>query len=43
MDFDSKDEDWMNIKSMINNWGISHTSLEEVFMKVISEGKKKKI
>ncbi len=36
MDFGSEDDnEWMRIKELITNWGISHTTLEEVFMKVI--------
>ena len=35
MDFEPEDEDWKSIKDLIINWGISHTTLEEVFMKVL--------
>ena len=36
MDFDhAVDSDWCDIKELIEQWGISHTTLEEVFMKVI--------
>ena len=40
MDFDSDDESWMVIKNLIHDWGVSHTSLEEVFMKVIHSSNK---
>ena len=35
MDFEPEDKDWEAIKDLITDWGISHTTLEEVFMKVI--------
>ena len=43
MDFDSDDESWMVIKNLIHDWGVSHTSLEEVFMKVIHSSNKQNL
>ncbi len=34
MENQSEDPEWLAIKELIKDWGISHTTLEEVFMKV---------